>query len=62
MPHLNQIHLPHFLTKKAVYSRMKDDLQREGIPEFEVLSQSHFYSIWAKCFKNVVIPEVQISL
>ena len=62
MPHLNQIHLPHFLTKKAVYNRMKDDLLREGIPESEVLSLSHFYSIWVKCFKNVVIPEVQISL
>ena len=61
VPDLNQINLLHLLMKKAVNNRMKDDLPEEGIPESDVLSQSHLNSIWVKCFKNV-IPEVRISL
>ena len=58
MPHVEQIHLPHFLTKHDVYERMKRELAEEGIEEEQIISHSYFYTIWQKFFKNVVIPEV----
>lgn len=60
MPHVNQIHLPHFLTKGDVFIRMKRDLLEEGLLECEIISQSYFYYTWRKSFKHVVIPEVFI--
>ena len=60
MPHVNQIHLPHFLTKGDVYNRMKRDLEEEGLLEGSVISLSHFYRTWSSCFKRVVIPEVSL--
>ena len=59
MPHINQIHLPHVMTKREIYARMKRDLTEEGIAESDVISQSYFYYIWNKCYKNVVIPVVR---
>lgn len=58
MPHVQQTHLPHFLTKRDIYERMVLELTKEGIPKNKVISQSHFYGIWESCFKHVVIPEV----
>ena len=56
MPHINQIHLPHFLSKQAVYQLMIQDLAEEGITR--VLSLSHFYAVWEAEFINVTIPKV----
>lgn len=56
MPHKNQIHLPHFLTKGDVYDIMKRELKDEGLTQ--VISSSHFYRLWNHQFKNVVIPAV----
>ena len=58
MPHVNQIHLPHFMTKGDIYKRMKRDLLEEGLLEKHIISPSYFYTIWRKSFKHVVIPEV----
>lgn len=58
MPHIQQVHLPHFLTKKDVYSRMKKELSEQGILPDKIVSQSHFYGMWETYFKSVVIPEV----
>ena len=33
MPHIQQVHLPHFLTKKDIYCRMKRELLEEGLQE-----------------------------
>ena len=60
MPHVNQIHLPHIMTKRDIYARMKKDLTDEGIAEDDVISQSYFYYIWNTCYKNVVIPVVRL--
>ena len=59
MPHVNQIHLPHFMTKRDVYVRMKRELAEEGIQESAMISLAHFYNIWNMSFKNVVIPVVR---
>lgn len=58
MPHVKQIHLPHCLTKKDFYQKMRNELEGQGIPESEIISPSHFYRIWKKFFSHVVIPEV----
>jgi len=60
MPHIKQIHLPHCLTKRDLYKKMKSELESQGIAESEVISPSHFYRIWSKSFSHVVIPEVSI--
>lgn len=56
MPHMEQIHLPHGLTKGDVYHMMKSQLLEQGLET--VVSLSHFYSIWNTSFRKVVIPEV----
>ena len=56
MPHLNQIHLPHFLTRQDVYKRMVKELHEDL--NMEVICLSHFYRIWRKKFRHVVIPAV----
>ena len=58
MPHIQQIHLPHFLTKHDVYARMKKELAEQGMDEKECVSLSWFYKLWDKSFRHVVIPEV----
>ena len=58
MPHIQQIHLPHFLTKHDVYVRMKKELAEQGMDEKECVSLSWFYKLWDKSFRHVVIPEV----
>lgn len=62
MPHVQQTHLPHFLTKRDIYERMVLELIDEGISKNKVISQSYFYEIWESCFKHVVIPEVSIAI
>lgn len=58
MPHIEQLHLPSFLSKKAVYDMMVDDFSQEGIKLSDIISQSHFYKIWKNDFTNVIIPKV----
>lgn len=58
MPHINQIHLPHVMTRRDVYQRMKNDLLDVGLLERDIISQSYFYTIWRKFYRHVVIPEV----
>ena len=56
MPHMEQIHLPHGLTKRDVYYMMKGQLLGQGLNT--VMSLSHFYAVWELSFKNVIIPKV----
>lgn len=58
MPHVQKVHLPHFLTKKDIYFRMKTELVEEGLQEKDIISLSYFYKLWEKFFKDVVIPAV----
>ena len=62
MPHIQRIHLPHFLTKRDVYVRMKSELVSQGIDEMKIVSLSWFYKIWEKSFSKVLIPEVSLLL
>ncbi len=60
MPHIDRIHLPHFLTKYDVYLRMKRELMAGGIPESAVVKVSTFYRFWKEDFSKVLIPSVSI--
>ena len=60
MPHMDQIHLPHGLTKRDIYYMMKSQLIDQGLQT--VMSLSHFYAVWEDSFKNVVIPKVRSVL
>lgn len=51
MPHINQLHLLQFLTKKDVYLRMTHDLQEQGIDREGIVSLPHFYSKCDLCTK-----------
>ena len=55
-PHTDQIHLPHGLTKRDIYYNMKSQLQEQGLDN--VMSLSHFYSLWKSSFEKVAIPKV----
>ena len=59
MPHLQKTHLPHFLTKKDVYARMKTELIDQGIQEDQIISLKTFYRLWKNDFRDVLIPEVR---
>ena len=61
MPHVQKVHLPHFLTKKDVYFRMKTELVEEGLQEKHIICLSYFYKLWEKFFKDV-IPAVSSQL
>ena len=56
MPHLDRTHLPHFMTKRDIYHKMRVEFEDRNIRE--VVSLAHFYKIWDKEFKKVVIPAV----
>lgn len=56
MPHIDQIHLPHGLTKRDIYDKMKSQLQEQGLNK--IISLSHFYSIRNSSFEKVAIPKV----
>ncbi len=58
MPHIQQVHLPHFLTKKDIYSRMKRELLQEGLQDKDIVCLSYFYRLWDTDYKHVVIPAV----
>ena len=58
MPHIEQLHLPSFLSKKAVYQMMVDDFLGEGLKLLDIISQSHFYKLWKNDFTNCIIPKV----
>lgn len=53
------MHLPHFLTKDMVYKIMEESLGQQGFSHNEIISRSHFYSIWRQNFKHTVIPKVK---
>lgn len=55
MPHTGQLHFPHFLRKKDIYMIMKREMMEQ---ERKVISIQHFFGIWDRVFKNVIIPEV----
>ena len=57
MPHTDRIHLPHGLTKRDIYYNMKSQLQEQGLNN--IISLSHFYSLWKSSFEKVAIPKVQ---
>lgn len=59
MPHIEQIHLPHFLSKKVVYDFMCSELQQQGLSGEDTISLSRFYSLWATEFSSCVIPKVR---
>ena len=58
MPHIQQTHLPHFLSKRTVYNFMSNELLQQGHTSKSILSLSHFYSLWAKEFSYCIIPKV----
>ena len=58
MPHIQQIHLPHFLSKKVVYDFMCAELIQQGLFRDDTISLSRFYSLWATDFSSCVIPKV----
>lgn len=60
MPHIQQIHLPSFLSKKTVYDTMIKELSEQG--HDEVLSLSHFYALWKEEFPFCTIPKVIVIL
>ena len=47
------------LTKGDIYLTMKAELIEQGLSV--VVSLSHFYNIWSRSFKKVVIPKVRIK-
>ena len=59
--HTYQTHLPHFLTKRDVYKKMRAEIEQDRNIR-EVVSLSHFYLIWEKEFKKVEIPAVSYIL
>lgn len=59
MPHTQQLHLPHFLSKRDVYAQMTEELMKhQGLESEEILSLSHFYAVWNNKFAHCVIPKV----
>ena len=48
MPHLQQIYLPHFLSRKTVYELMVQDLLDEGLSRQEIISKSIFMQFGEK--------------
>ena len=60
MPHLQQIHLPNFLSKKMVYDLMVQDLVDQGMCKSQIISSSHFLAVWRDEFCNYIIPKVCI--
>ena len=57
MPHIEQLHLPCFLSKKSIYYMMSQNLKEDSC---DVISQSHFYKVWKAEFPNVIIPKVNM--
>ena len=57
MPHIQQIHLPHFSQKKVVYEFMYAELSQQGFSSDNILSLSHFYSLWATDIPSCIIPK-----
>ena len=60
MPHIEQIHLPSFLSKKVVYDLMCAELAEQGLCEEDIISLSGFSSLWSSEFPSCVIPKVSI--
>ena len=55
MPDKVAIHLPSMLTVKAVYERMKEDLETDL---HIVVSLAQFYHLWSEFYSHVSIPTV----
>lgn len=57
MPDKAAIHLPSMLTVKAVYERMKEDLETD---QHIVISLPQFYHLWNEFYSHVSIPTVSV--
>ena len=55
MPDKAAIHLPSMLTVKAVYEKVKQDLEMD---QHIVISLPHFYYLWNEFYSHVSIPTV----
>ena len=60
MPHIEQIHLPSFLSKKTVYETMLMELSEQCHDEF--LSLSHFYALRKEEFAFCTIPKIRFGI
>lgn len=58
MPNFKQIRLPPCETKKNVYKEYKSDCNDMANPLFSPYSLPHFYKVWRKKLKHIVIPRV----
>ena len=58
MPHIQQTHLPHFMSRKMVYELMVQDLIDQGVCKPDIISSSHFYALWKDKFRYCIIPKV----
>lgn len=58
MPDSVMTHLPHYLTKEAVYKEMRDEMLSSGLGRDEVISLQRFYVLWTEKFKTVSIPKI----
>ena len=62
MPDSVMTHLPHYLTKEAVYKEMRDEMLSSGLGRDEVISLQRFYVLWTEKFKTVSIPKVSLRV
>ena len=46
------------MTKDMILEKMVDNLSNQGFPRNSIISKPHFYKIWDKHFKHVIIPKV----
>ena len=50
MPHVKQIYFHHCLTKKDFYQKMRNKLEGQAVPEFDMISPSHFWNKFPTLF------------
>ena len=60
MPDSVMTHLPHYLTKEAVYKEMTEEMISAGLQKGDIISLQRFYMLWSEKFANVSIPKVSI--
>ena len=61
MPDSVMTHLPHYLTKEAVYKEMTEEMISTGLQKRDLVSLQRFYMLWSEKFTNVSIPKVSIQ-
>ena len=45
-----------------VYRAMMDSLRTQGLTQYDIISESYFYSLWSTNFQTTVIPKVSIYI